>query len=110
MACLASRIPYDSPITPERLDRVRRAEEALRALGFEECRVRDYETLARIEVSADLLDRAVAERQDIVSALTALGYIYVTLDLAGLRSGSMNEVLPVGKTTPPQPPKTAPCL
>jgi uncharacterized protein len=94
MACLASRIPYDSPITPERLDRVRRAEEALRALGFAQCRVRDYETLARIEVPADLLSRAVAKSQDIVSALTAFGYVYVTLDLAGLRSGSMNEVLP----------------
>jgi uncharacterized protein len=93
MACLASRIPYDSPITPERLSRVGRAEEALRGLGFGQCRVRDYETLARIEVPADLLDRAVAARQAIVSALKALGYIYVTLDLAGLRSGSMNEVL-----------------
>ncbi len=53
MACLASRIPYDSPITPERLARVGRAEEALRGLGFGECRVRDYETLARIEVPRD---------------------------------------------------------
>ncbi len=93
MACLASRIPYNSPITPERLLRVQRAEEALRGLGFAQCRVRDYETLARIEVPTDLLDRAVAAREDIVSALRALGYIYVTLDLAGLRSGSMNEVL-----------------
>jgi uncharacterized protein len=93
LACLASRIPYDSPITTERLDRIARAEEALRGLGFGECRVRDYETLARIEVPADLLDRAVAARQGIVSALKALGYVYVTLDLAGLRSGSMNEVL-----------------
>ena len=93
MACLASRIPYNSPITPERLTRVSRAEEALRRLGFGECRVRDYETLARIEVPKDSLDRAVAARDEIVSSLTALGYVYVTLDLAGLRSGSMNEVL-----------------
>lgn len=93
MACLASRIPYNSPITPERLLRVGRAEQALRGLDFRECRVRDYETLARIEVPGDLLDRAVRERQSIVSALRALGYVYVTLDLAGLRSGSMNEVL-----------------
>jgi pyridinium-3,5-biscarboxylic acid mononucleotide sulfurtransferase len=93
MACLASRIPYDSPITPERLSRVGRAEDALRALGFGECRVRDYETLARIEVPADSIERAVAARHAIVSSLTALGYVYVTLDLAGLRSGSMNEVL-----------------
>jgi hypothetical protein len=77
----------------QRLSRVGRAEEALRALGFGQCRVRDYETLARIEVPADLLDRAVAARQDIISALKALGHIYITLDLAGLRSGSMNEVL-----------------
>lgn len=94
MACLASRIPYDSPITPERLTRVERAEEALCALGFARCRVRDYETLARIEVPLELLERAVAQREDIVSSLLALGYVYVTLDLAGLRSGSMNEVLP----------------
>jgi uncharacterized protein len=93
MACLASRIPYDSPITPERLSRVGRAEEALRALGFGQCRVRDYETLARIEVPADCLARAVAAREAVVSALKALGYIYITIDLAGLRSGSMNEVL-----------------
>lgn len=93
MACLASRIPYDSPITPERLARVGQAEEALHKLGFEECRVRDYETLARIEVPRGLLDRAVLEREAIVSSLRALGYVYVTLDLAGLRSGSMNEVL-----------------
>jgi pyridinium-3,5-biscarboxylic acid mononucleotide sulfurtransferase len=93
MACLASRIPYDSPITPERLARVGRAEEALRKLGFGECRVRDYETLARIEVPRDSLNRAVLEREAIVSSLRALGYVYVTLDLAGLRSGSMNEIL-----------------
>ncbi len=93
MACLASRIPYDSPITPERLARVDRAERALRTLGFSRCRVRDYETLARIEVPPDLLELAVARRRDIVSSLKALGYVYVTLDLAGLRSGSMNEVL-----------------
>ncbi len=94
LACLASRIPYGSPITPGRLDRIARAEEALRGLGFEECRVRDYETLARIEVPADHLSRAIEQRREIVSALTEAGYTYVTLDLAGLRSGSMNEVLP----------------
>jgi uncharacterized protein len=94
MACLASRIPYNTPITPERLNRVDRAEDALRGLGFAQCRVRDYETLARIEVPPELLERAVAHRDEIVSSLRAVGYIYVTLDLAGLRSGSMNEVLP----------------
>lgn len=93
MACLASRIPYDSPITPERLLRIGRAEDELRRLGFAQCRVRDYETLARIEVPPDSFDRAVAAREKIVASLTPLGYVYVTLDLAGLRSGSMNEVL-----------------
>jgi uncharacterized protein len=93
MACLASRIPYGSTITPERLKRVEKAEEALRGLGFGQCRVRDYDTLARIEVEGDLLEKAVSERARIVAALKAAGYIYVTLDLAGLKSGSMNAVL-----------------
>jgi uncharacterized protein len=96
MACLASRIPYDSPITPERLARVDRAESRLRALGFAQCRVRDYGPLARIEVPLELLGRAVAQRDEIVSSLRALGYVYVTVDLAGLRSGSMNEVIDQG--------------
>jgi uncharacterized protein len=93
MACLASRAPYGSPITAERLARIERAEYVLNDLGFRQCRVRDHETLARIEVPAEQLERAAAMRDEIVQPLKDLGYIYVTLDLQGFRSGSMNESL-----------------
>ena len=94
-ACLASRIPYGEPITPERLLRIDRAEEALQALGFRQVRVRDHGSVARIEVSAadlpSFLDGAV--RQQATARLKACGYLYVCLDLIGYRTGSMNEEL-----------------
>ena len=92
-ACLASRIPYGESITPEKLSRIEHAEYVLRDLGFAACRVRDHGELARIEVPADLIDRAAGLRDKIVGPLKALGYTYVSLDLQGFRSGSMNEVL-----------------
>ena len=93
MACLASRVPYGQPITAERLSRIERSEYVLKDLGFAQCRVRDHENLARIEVPSELIS-AVAEQKDkIVAAIKQLGYSYVTLDLQGFRSGSMNEVL-----------------
>ena len=100
--CLATRVPYGMPITPERLRRISGAEHMLRALGFAGIRVRDYGELARIELQPADLERAAAWplRRGIVEPLRDLGYRYVTLDLAGYRSGSMDEVLPESERTP----------
>lgn len=94
--CLATRIPYGTPLTQERLRRVSGAERILRGLGFANPRVRDYDGLARIEVQSEDLERAAAWplRRGITEPLRDLGYRYVTLDLMGYRTGSMDEVLP----------------
>jgi len=95
-ACLASRIEYGRPVTRENLSQVEQAEDALRALGFRQLRVRHHGNLARIEISraelplalsVDMLDR-------ITAALRPIGFLYVTLDTQGYRSGSMNDILP----------------
>jgi len=101
--CLATRVPYGTPITRERLGRISGAEQQLRALGFAGIRVRDYGDLARIELQPADLERAAAgpQRQRIVEPLRELGYRYVTLDLAGYRSGSMDEALTSAERTPP---------
>jgi uncharacterized protein len=101
--CLATRVPYGMPITPERLRRISGAEQILRALGFTGTRVRDYGELARIELRPADLERVVALplRRGIVDPLLDLGYRYVTLDLAGYRSGSMDEVLPAAERALP---------
>ena len=93
MACLASRIPYGQGVSSEKLARIEHAEYVLKDLGFVQCRVRDHDTIARIEVPADDIPRAVELRETIVGKLKALGYAYVTLDLQGFRSGSMNETI-----------------
>lgn len=95
MACLASRIPYGQTITIDKLSRIERAEYTLKDLGFRECRVRDHDSLARIEVPAEDIATLAADRDRIVTALKELGYTYVSLDLQGFRSGSMNEVITV---------------
>ena len=92
-ACLSSRVPYGTPITREVLRRVERAEDALHALGFRQLRVRHHEHVARIEVPTEEFPRVLALREEIVRAVRAAGYTYVTLDLVGFRSGSSNEVL-----------------
>jgi uncharacterized protein len=92
-ACLASRVPYGTPVTLGTLTQVAAAEEALRALGFRELRVRHYGELARLEFGPTELERAVAERGRVVPAVRAAGYRYVTLDLDGLRSGNLNDAL-----------------
>jgi len=91
-ACLASRIPFGVTITVEELSRVGRAERAVKDLGFHQCRVRAHGDVARIEVdAADVARLAEPEvRERVIEALHALGYRYVTLDLEGFRSGSMN--------------------
>ena len=93
-ACLASRVPYGRRLTEELLARIERAEKALAAMGFDQCRVRDHDTVARIEVPPDLIARAVALRERIVTAIEEQGYTYVALDLQGFRSGAMDEKPP----------------
>ncbi|HUL62404.1 MAG TPA: ATP-dependent sacrificial sulfur transferase LarE [Methanocella sp.] len=92
-ACLATRIPYGTPITPDRLRAVAAAERALHCYGFVQLRVRHHGDLARIEVPARELPAVLEHRDEIVEKVKAVGFTYVTLDLAGFRSGSMNEVL-----------------
>lgn len=92
-ACLASRLPYGTPVTLGTLERVGRAEAGLRRLGFTQVRVRHYGDLARVELDVDELAHAVGRRQDIVEAVHQAGYRYVTLDLEGFRSGNLNRAL-----------------
>jgi pyridinium-3,5-biscarboxylic acid mononucleotide sulfurtransferase len=92
-ACLASRLPYGTPVTLGRLRGVERAEAGLHALGFDDVRVRHYGDTARLEVPLDRLADVVAGREAVVAAVQAAGYRYVTLDLEGLRSGNLNGAL-----------------
>jgi uncharacterized protein len=92
-ACLASRVPYGTPVTLGILGAVARAEAGLRALGFAGLRVRHYGDLARIELPLPDLERALASRDEVVRAVRSAGYRYVTLDLEGLRSGNLNSAL-----------------
>lgn len=92
-ACLSSRLPYGTPVTMGRLHQVGGAEAALRALGFADLRVRHYEDTARIEVPLADLPLVVQRRDEVVAAVRAAGYRYVTLDLEGLRSGNLNAAL-----------------
>ncbi|MGH9085864.1 MAG: ATP-dependent sacrificial sulfur transferase LarE [Acidimicrobiales bacterium] len=93
-ACLASRLPYGTPVTLGRLSAVERAEAGLRGLGFHELRVRHHGEVARIEVPEVDLDAVVAKREAVLEAVQAAGYRWVALDLAGLRSGGFNQLLP----------------
>lgn len=88
--CLASRIPYGHEITAEKLDRIAKAEEFLRSLGFRVLRARDHGDLARVEIGKDELPRAFELREKIVEHLKGLGYRSVTLDLEGYRTGGAN--------------------
>lgn len=89
-ACLASRLPYGTPVTLGTLSKVAAAESQLRALGFRQLRVRHYGELARIELEDSDLAAAVEQREEIVAAVVGAGYRYVTLDLEGFRSGNLN--------------------
>jgi uncharacterized protein len=90
-ACLSSRIPYGTAITLQMLSQVERAELALKQLGFRQLRVRHHNDVARLEIEAHDFEAVLRQREQIVDRLKALGYTYVTLDLSGFRSGSMNE-------------------
>ncbi len=93
-ACLSSRIPYGTTITLQMLSQVERAELVLKQMGFRQLRVRHHTDIARLEIEAAEFEAVLRQREQIVARLKALGYAYVTLDLVGFRSGSMNEVLP----------------
>jgi uncharacterized protein len=94
-ACLASRLPYGTEVTPERLALVERGEAALRELGFRQFRVRLHEKLARIEIAPEEMPRAMSPQMaaSITARLKAAGFTYVALDLEGYRQGSLNESL-----------------
>lgn len=94
-ACLSSRIPYGTAVTPARLRQIEQLEEALHALGLRQVRVRYHDQLARIEVAKAELERAFAARDAIDAAGKAAGFTFVALDLAGYRQGSLNQLLPV---------------
>jgi uncharacterized protein len=95
-ACLASRIEYGRPVTQEALAQVERGEDALRELGFRQFRVRHHGQIARIEIAPEELPRALSPEMAarLVPIFKQLGFDYVTLDLEGFRSGSMNALLP----------------
>jgi len=96
-ACLSSRIEYGRPVTPEALSVVERGEDALRALGFRQFRVRHHGEIVRIEIAREELPRALTAEmaRELTRIFKALGFQFVTLDLEGFRSGSMNSLLPV---------------
>jgi len=95
MACLASRIPYGSPVTKDKLLQIEQAETYLRELGFTQLRVRHHDKLARIELARDDLEKVMTNniREKIMDRFRRLGFVWITVDLAGFRSGSMNEAL-----------------
>ena len=94
-ACLSSRIPYGTTVTVEALTKIARAEQFLRSKGFRQVRVRHHETIARIEMEPCDFDAITSDplRTEISEEFKAIGYSYVTLDLVGFRSGSLNEIL-----------------
>lgn len=103
-ACLASRVPHGTRVTVEVLGRVGRAESGLRRLGFRELRVRHYGDCARLELGLDELTRALELRSEVVAAVRAAGYAYVTLDLDGISSGNLSRAaLAASGTARPSP-------
>ena len=91
--CLSSRIPYGTPVTAENLAKIEQAEEFLRGLGLKEIRARHHDKLCRIEVGEDEIDFAFGHRKEIVAAVKKIGYLWVSMDMLGLRSGSLNDGL-----------------
>ncbi|MDE2938099.1 MAG: ATP-dependent sacrificial sulfur transferase LarE [Chloroflexota bacterium] len=91
--CLSSRIPYGTPVTLENLSMIERAEDYLRGLGLREVRARHHQNHCRVEVGEAEIELAFARRKEIAAALKEIGYLWVSLDLSGLRSGSLNDQL-----------------
>ena len=98
--CLSSRVPYGTPVTIETLSKIERAEHFLRGLGLREFRARHHDKLCRVEASEADMEIAFRSRDDIVAGLKKIGYLWVSLDLTALRSGSLNEVLKTGVLKP----------
>lgn len=103
-ACLSSRIEYGRPVTREALDVVEKGEDAVRALGFHQFRVRHHGDIVRIEIAREELDRALtpAMASQFTAIFKSLGFKFVTLDLEGFRSGSMNALLPAEQLVNPR--------
>ena len=99
-ACLASRLPYGTPVTLGRLSQVETAEAALRALGFGQLRVRHHGDTARLEVEPAALFSVVERRNEVVAAVRGAGFTFVALDLEGFRTGSLNRVLGLEPSDP----------
>jgi uncharacterized protein len=91
--CLSSRIPYGTPVTIENLSKIEQAEDYLLSLGLKEFRARHHDRLCRIEVGEEEMEFAFERRKEIVAALKKIGYLWVSLDMTGLRSGSLNDQL-----------------
>jgi pyridinium-3,5-biscarboxylic acid mononucleotide sulfurtransferase len=98
MACLSSRVPHGTPITPELLRQIEQAEDTLVDLGFRQFRVRHHGEIARLELPVEEFPRALEQHAAIVAGISAAGYRFVTLDLAGFRSGSLNGAGGTGST------------
>ena len=96
-ACLASRIPYGTPITAKLLERIDEGERLIRGLGFRNFRLRHHGDLARLEFASDEMERAFRLRQPLGEQLSQAGWTFVALDLKGYRTGSLNEALDIGK-------------
>jgi uncharacterized protein len=92
MACLASRIPHGTPVTPERLARIEAAEEGVRAAGLRQFRVRDHGSIGRVEVAAEEMELAFARRAEVAQAVRRAGFALAALDLEPFRSGRLNEI------------------
>ena len=93
MTCLATRIPYGEKITPEKLDQIEQVETLLRDLGYKGFRVRHHGQIVRIEVDPSELGKIINDKEKIIQISKTAGFNYVTLDLEGYRSGSMDEVV-----------------
>jgi uncharacterized protein len=96
-ACFSSRIPYGEKITKENLLRIEKSERYLKSKGFWQVRIRDYGNICRIEVLPEEFEKILKEREQILKKFKKIGYLYITLDLAGYRTGSMNEVFKTAK-------------
>jgi uncharacterized protein len=92
MACLASRIPHGTPVTPERLARIEAAEAGVRAAGLRQFRVRDHGAVGRVEVAAEEMDLAFARRAEVALAVRRAGFALAALDLEPFRSGRLNDL------------------
>ena len=96
--CLSSRIPYGTPVTVETLSKIEQAEDYLRGLGLKEVRARHHDRLCRIETGENEMEFAFTHRKEIVSNIKRIGYLWVSLDMTGLRSGSLNDQLNLTET------------